>query len=665
GPPGNATIIQAPSTYTWRDQAWMNQRAGNQPYDKPISIYEVHLASWRRKPEEDNRRLTYRELAAQLADYLRDTGFTHVELMPVSEHPFEGSWGYQPVGLFAPTHRFGEPDDFRFLVDELHLAGIGVFMDWVPGHFPTDDHGLGRFDGTALYEHDDPRRGFHPDWNTLIYNYGRKEVTNFLIANAIYWLESFHLDGLRVDAVASMLYHDYARQDGEWIPNHFGGKENLEAVEFIKLLNSKVYELGTGAITIAEESTAWPMVSRPVDHGGLGFGFKWNMGWMNDTISYMRKDPIHRCHHHNLLTFGMLYGFHENFILPLSHDEVVHGKGSLLDQMSGDSWQKFANLRTYYTFLWTYPGKKILFMGCEFAQGRQWNHDISLDWHLLNGVPQHQEIWRLVRDLNRMYAEIPSLHQKDNDPSGFEWIECNDSENSVLSWIRRGNTPGEVVIVCNFTPVVRHHYRLGVNIPGTYQERFNSDSHGYGGSNTGNGGEVTTEAIGAHGRPHSLSLTLPPLGALVLVSPIPPSASVPIDSTSGNGTSTDTTSASTVPNSPAGQPSSTTEESPSGMAPGLVVGRLSSGGTGVDQNSWSQRAFNGPPPGNEEAPPALAPEEAVGSGRIVCLVCGKPFKSLASHLKSHQLDGTQYRDRFNLPQDYPLKAVSVGSRRKN
>lgn len=515
--PGNASIVQALSSYEWQDGHWMKARKKHNYYNNPMSIYELHLGSWRRKPEEENRSLSYREMADELVPYIKDLGFTHVEFLPLSEFPFEGSWGYQPTGLFAPTCRYGQPDDLRYLIDRLHQEGIGVIMDWVVGHFPTDGHGLGKFDGTALYEHDDPRRGFHPDWNTLVYNFGRKEVSNFLIANALFWIEHFHLDALRVDAVASMLYNDYARKEGEWIPNQYGGKENLEAIDFIRLLNTKVYEDGEGAITIAEESTAWPGVSRAISDGGLGFGFKWNMGWMNDTLEYMHKEPIHRTHHHNHLTFGMLYCFHENFILPLSHDEVVHGKGSLLDQMTGDAWQKFANLRCYYTFMFCYPGKKLLFMGDEFAQGQQWNHLVSLDWHLLERVPFHQGIWRLVQDLNRLYRGLLSLHDLDHDPAGFEWIECNDHHQSVLSWIRRGRDSGDIVIVCNFTPVVRGNFHLGVSKPGVYTEILNSDAEKYSGSNVGNGGLVQTVEVSAHGRQHSLPLTLPPLGGLILI----------------------------------------------------------------------------------------------------------------------------------------------------
>ncbi|MBF0134913.1 MAG: 1,4-alpha-glucan branching protein GlgB [Magnetococcales bacterium] len=515
--PGNASIVIANSDYKWNDSQWLEHRAKHDFYHTPMSIYEVHIGSWKRKPEEGHRWLNYRELAEELVPYVKEMGFTHIEMMPISEFPYDPSWGYQPVGLFAPTNRFGSPDDLRHFVDRFHQAGIGVLMDWVPGHFPTDAFGLGRFDGTCLYEHDDPRLGYHPDWNTLIYNYGRNEVSNYLIANALYWIEQFHIDGLRVDAVASMLYQDYSRQAGQWLANRYGGNENLEAVEFLKRLNRLVYQQGAGAITIAEESTSWPMVSRPVDSGGLGFGFKWNMGWMNDTLSYMHKDAIYRRYHHNKLTFGMLYNYHENFILPLSHDEVVHGKCSLLDQMPGDAWQKFANLRVYYTFMYCYPGKKLLFMGGEFAQGREWTHEYSLDWHLLEHVPYHQGVWRLVRDLNRLYTSLPALHHMDHEPGGFEWIDCHDHDQSVISWLRRGMNGEEAVIICNFTPVPRHNYRIGVPRMGTYCERLNSDAAEYCGGSIGNMGSAVAEEVPFHGKPCSLSITIPPLGGLVLI----------------------------------------------------------------------------------------------------------------------------------------------------
>jgi 1,4-alpha-glucan branching enzyme len=495
----------------------MERRWQNNDRHAPISIYEVHLGSWRRKPEEGDRFLTYRELADTLVPYARDMGFTHIEVLPITEFPFDGSWGYQPIGLFAPTTRFGTPDDFRAFVDSCHAAGLGLWLDWVPGHFPTDAHGLAQFDGTALYEHADPRQGFHRDWNTLIYNYGRREVANFLLSSARCWVDDFHADGLRVDAVASMLYLDYSRQPGEWVPNRFGGRENLEAIEFLKRMNDLVFGLETGATTAAEESTAWPMVSRPVYLGGLGFGYKWNMGWMHDTLRYMSKDPIHRRYHHNDLTFGLLYGFHENFILPLSHDEVVHGKGSLLGRMPGDRWQRFANLRAYFGFMWTHPGKKLLFMGGEFGQPGEWNHDHSLDWHLL-ADPMHRGVQMVVRDLNRLYREQSSLHELDTEPEGFAWIDANSADDSTLSYLRRSRDPHALaVVVCNFTPVVRHDYRIGVPRPGRYVERLNTDALEYGGSGVGNAGEVRADPRPWHGHAHSLCLTLPPLATLVFI----------------------------------------------------------------------------------------------------------------------------------------------------
>jgi 1,4-alpha-glucan branching enzyme len=516
-PPRTASCVMAPSAHRWEDQGWIENRWQRNDRHAPISIYEAHLGSWRRKPEEGERYLTYRELADELVPYARDMGFTHLELMPVSEYPFDGSWGYQPVGLFAPTSRFGAPDDFRAFVDACHRAGLGLLLDWVPGHFPTDPHGLARFDGTALYEHADPRQGFQRDWNTYIYNFGRREVANFLLSNARYWIEAFHADGLRVDAVASMLYLDYSRPPGEWVPNEYGGRENLAAITFLKRMNELVFGTGTGATTAAEESTAWPMVSRPTYLGGLGFGYKWNMGWMHDTLRYMSHDPIHRKYHHNDLTFGLLYGFHENFILPLSHDEVVHGKGSLLGKMPGDRWQRFANLRAYYAFMWTHPGKKLLFMGGEFAQEREWNHDHSLDWHLL-ADPMHRGVQLVVRDLNGLYSSLKALHELDTEPEGFQWIDAGDAQQSTLSYIRRGRDPEDVVVtVCNFTPVPRHDYRLGVPRDGRWHERFNSDALEYGGSGLGNAGLVVAEAHPSHGHPQSLRLTLPPLATLILV----------------------------------------------------------------------------------------------------------------------------------------------------
>ena len=445
-------------------------------------------------------------------------GFTHIELMPVSEFPFDGSWGYQPSGLFAPTSRFGTPDDFRAFVDACHNRGIGVILDWVPGHFPGDEHGLARFDGTCLYEHQDERLGRHKDWDTLIYNYGRREVANFLIANALFWLREFHIDGLRVDAVASMLYLDYSRQPGEWIPNVYGGNENLEAIAFLRRLNTAVYAEAPGAVTIAEESTAWPMVSRPVHDGGLGFGFKWNMGWMNDMLRYIRHDPIHRSYHHDDITFGMLYAWTENFILPLAHDEVVHGKGSLLGKMPGDRWQQFANLRLYLAYMYTYPGKKLLFMGSELAQQAEWNHDRAIDWEAL-ADSGHKGAQTLVRDLNRIYRDVPALHARDCDSGGFRWIDCTDAAQNVVTFMRYDQNGGHAVIACNFSPVVRHGYRVGVPDAGLYRECFNSDAREYGGSGVGNNGAVASEPVPWHGFPHSLALMLPPLAAVILLSP--------------------------------------------------------------------------------------------------------------------------------------------------
>lgn len=482
----------------------------------PVAIYEVHLGSWRRKPEEGNRALTYRELAETLIPYVKGMGYTHIEMMPVCEHPFAGSWGYQPTALFAPTSRFGSPADFLYLVDQCHAQGIGVILDWAAGHFPADSHGLGGFDGSHLYEHADPKEGYHPDWHSLIYNFGRNEVRGFLLANALYWLKVFGIDGLRVDAVASMLYRNYSRKEGEWIPNIYGGVENLEAIAFLRHLNELTYLTSPDSVTVAEESTSWPMVSRPTYLGGLGFGYKWNMGWMHDTLQYMSKEPIHRRFHHNNLTFGLLYAFSENFVLPLSHDEVVHGKGSLIAKMPGDSWQKFANLRAYYALQYTMPGKKLLFMGGEFAQGREWNHDDSLDWHLL-GRPEHAGVQALVRDLNHLYRNRKALHERDCEPEGFGWIDCNDADASVISYVRRGSSPDDfVVVVCNFTPVVRDSYHIGVPQEGLYQEVLNTDSRFYGGSDVGNGAGIQAVGTSFHGQPATLSLTLPPLSVVVL-----------------------------------------------------------------------------------------------------------------------------------------------------
>jgi 1,4-alpha-glucan branching enzyme len=469
-----------------------------------------------RIPEEGNRALSYRELAERLGTYVTEMGYTHVEFMPVTEHPFYGSWGYQPIGLYAPTRRYGTPQDFMALVDSLHRRGIGVILDWVPAHFPNDPHGLTYFDGTHLYEHEDPRRREHPEWGTRIFNYGRNEVANYLIGSALFWLDKYHIDGLRLDAVASMLYLDYARKAGEWLPNQYGGRENLEAASFLRRLNEAVYREYPGAVTIAEESTAWSQVSRPTYLGGLGFGYKWNMGWMHDLLDYMSKEPVHRKYHHNHLTFGLLYAWSENFILPLSHDEVVYGKGALHRKMPGDDWQQFANLRAFYTFMYGHPGKKLLFMGGEFGQTNEWDHEASLDWHLLEMGPYHRGLQRLVQDLNGLYRTQPALHQVDFSPDGFQWIDCDDSDASVVSFLRRARDPEDfLVFVCNFTPVVREGYRIGVPRGGFYHERINTDGAIYGGSNVGNAGNVLAEPVPTHGQPQSLRLTLPPLATLV------------------------------------------------------------------------------------------------------------------------------------------------------
>ncbi|MDR7483128.1 MAG: 1,4-alpha-glucan branching protein GlgB [Armatimonadota bacterium] len=514
-PPGVASVI-ADLTYAWGDAAWMAGRARQQRLDAPIAIYEVHLGSWRRVPEDGNRPLTYRELAPRLADYVRQMGFSHVEFLPVMEHPFYGSWGYQLTGYFAPTARYGTPQDFMFLIDHLHQHGIGVIVDWVPSHFATDDHGLGVFDGTHLYEHADPRQGLHPDWQSYIFNYGRHEVRSFLLSSALFWLERYHADGLRVDAVASMLYLDYSRPAGQWVPNVYGGRENLEAIAFLRRLNEEVYRAFPDALTIAEESTAWPMVSRPTYVGGLGFGLKWDMGWMHDTLAYLRLDPIYRKYHHHRLTFRQLYAFTENFVLPLSHDEVVHGKGSLAGRMPGDDGQRLAHLRLLLGYQYAQPGKKLLFMGGEFGQWREWDHDASLDWHLL-ADPRHAGVQRWVADLNRVYREQPALHELDCEPAGFAWIDPHDADQSVLSFMRRGRSPGAVVVVvCNFTPVPRHQYRLGVPAPGRWRELLNGDAVEYGGTGWGNLGGVEASPVPWHGQPYSVVLTLPPLAALFL-----------------------------------------------------------------------------------------------------------------------------------------------------
>jgi 1,4-alpha-glucan branching enzyme len=505
------------SEYEWGDGDWIERRRASEPLNGPVSIYEVHLGSWRRNRVEGNRSLTYRELADELADYVLDLGFTHVELLPVMQHPFTGSWGYQVTGFFAPTSRFGSPDEFRGFVDRLHQRGIGVILDWVPAHFPRDDWALARFDGTALYEHDDPRRGAHPDWGTLVFNYGRNEVRNFLLASALYWLQEFHVDGLRVDAVASMLYLDYSRNAGEWVPNAFGGREDLEAVAFVKELNEVVYAHEAGVISAAEESTAWPGVSKPTYVGGLGFGFKWNMGWMHDTLDYFRREPIYRRYHHHQLTFSLMYAFSENFILPLSHDEVVHGKGSLLRKMPGDRWQQLANLRALYGYMWAHPGKKLLFMGGELAQDQEWSHDRSLDWHLLESA-EHAGIQALVRELNRVYRAEPALWELDNDAAGFRWLEANDANNNVLAFTRYGRDAARpLVCVCNLSPEVQRGYRVGFPAPGRWVEVLNTDSTYYGGSDVGNLGGVEAEAEGWHDQPYSAEVTLPPLGVVWFV----------------------------------------------------------------------------------------------------------------------------------------------------
>jgi 1,4-alpha-glucan branching enzyme len=508
-PPGNSCIV-FDSSYQWKDAVWMKQRSPTPKMDQPIAIYEVHPGSWRRR--DDGGYLGYRALADELVSYVKEMGFTHIELLPVSEHPFDGSWGYQPIGLFAPTQRFGTPDDFRYFVDRCHAANLSVIVDWVPAHFPKDEHGLARFDGSALYEHADPRKGEHADWGTLVFNYGRREVINYLIGSALYWIQELHIDAIRVDAVASMLYLDYSRNEGEWIPNEHGGNENLEAVEFLKRFNRDVH--AAGASTFAEESTAWPGVSRPVDAGGLGFTYKWNMGWMNDTLMYMSEDPVHRKYHHDKMTFGLVYAFDENFVLPLSHDEVVHGKHSILGRMPGDEWQKFANLRAYYATMYAHPGKKLLFMGNEIAQQREWDHDQSLDWHLLE-QPAHAGIQALVRDLNHLYRETPALYEVDFDAHGFEWIDYNDRDNSILSWIRRDKSGGFVVVISNLTPIAREKYSIGVPVSGTYTELLNTDSERYGGSGIANNALQTT-GQSQHGRPDSLSLRLPALATLIL-----------------------------------------------------------------------------------------------------------------------------------------------------
>jgi 1,4-alpha-glucan branching enzyme len=514
-PPKTASIVWD-LDYTWGDREWMAGRHQRNRLDKPMAIYEMHLGSWRRIEQEGNRSLSYRELAPQLADYLQKLDYTHVEFMPVMDHPFFGSWGYQITGFFAPSGNFGTPQDLMYLIDYLHQRGIGVILDWVPSHFPSDEHGPAFFDGTHLYEHADSRQGYHPEWNSFIFNYGRNEVRSFLISNALFWLDRYHADGLRVDAVASMLYLDYARKDGEWVPNKYGGRENIDAIDFLRRLNAAVYEHFPDTQTIAEESTDWPMVSRPTYVGGLGFGLKWDMGWMHDTLQYMCKEPVHRRYHQDKLTFRMLYAFHENFVLPLSHDEVVYGKGSLLGKMSGDDWQKFANLRALYGYMYAQPAKKLLFMGGEFGQWREWSHDGSLDWDLVD-YPLHSGVQQWIRDLNRLYRSEPALHELDCEPAGFEWIDCGDAESSVVSLIRKGkSTANLVLMVCNFTPVPRQEYRIGAPHGGFWREALNSDATEYGGSGMGNRGGMDADPWPQHGRPFSLALTLPPLSVLFL-----------------------------------------------------------------------------------------------------------------------------------------------------
>jgi len=527
-PPKTASIVWDSSAYSWQDDAWMKQRRSLPGHGGPMSIYEVHLGSWQRSPfdsaqgQPGGTLLTYREMADRLVPYVKDMGFTHVELLPIMEHPYTGSWGYQVIGFFAPTSRFGPPEDFKFLVDAFHQAGIGVILDWVPGHFPKDQHGLARFDGTALYEHADPRQGEHRDWGTLVFNYGRHEVRSFLLSNALFWLQEFHIDGLRVDAVASMLYVDYSRDAGQWVPNKYGGRENLDAIEFLKQLNMLIEHECPGAFVCAEESTSWPGVSRPVHLGGLGFTYKWNMGWMHDMLDYTKEDPVHRKWHHNKITFSMNYAYSERFILPFSHDEVVHGKRSMLDKMPGDVWQKHANLRALYGYMFVHPGKKLLFMGGEIGQWREWNHDWQLDWEIL-GDSRHAGLQRWVRDLNAVYLRESSMWEGDFDPDGFSWIDCHDHDHSIIALMRQPSRPpgvqasGDCVIaVVNFTPMPRRGYRLGVPVEGSYAEILNSDADVYGGSNIGNQGSVSADAVPAHGHPYSLALTLPPLGFLLL-----------------------------------------------------------------------------------------------------------------------------------------------------
>jgi 1,4-alpha-glucan branching enzyme len=517
-PPSTASRISTPLDHQWNDQAWLDSRAGRHGYNAPLSIYELHAGSWMVETDDAGevvRNYNWHELADRLIPYIQQMGFTHIELMPIMEHPFGGSWGYQLLAQFAPTARYGSPADFAVFVDRCHQAEIGVILDWVPAHFPTDTHGLARFDGTALYEYDNPLEGFHQDWDTLIYNLGRTEVHGFMLASALHWLKHFHIDGLRVDAVASMLYRDYSRKAGEWVPNRYGGRENLEAIDFLRHLNDVVAVEVPGALVIAEESTAWPGVSQPTQQGGLGFSYKWNMGWMHDTLHYIQNDPIHRNHHHNELSFGLIYAYSEHFILPISHDEVVHGKHSLIDKMPGDRWQKFANLRAYLTFMWAHPGKKLLFMGCEFGQWREWNHDHQLDWYLQE-YSEHKGVQKLVADLNQLYRSEPALHEQDCQPQGFQWLIGDDAVNSVYAWLRWSKDGEPLLVVANFTPVPREGYRIGVPFAERWDEVLNSDAELYAGSNMGNGGGVNTEPVVSHGQPLSLKLDLPPLGVLIL-----------------------------------------------------------------------------------------------------------------------------------------------------
>jgi 1,4-alpha-glucan branching enzyme len=513
-PPEKASVVRDLDNYDWNDANWIKSRRETADRNQPVSIYEVHLGSWRRKHDENGRPLSYLELAQDLVGYVKYMGFTHIELMPITEFPFDGSWGYQPVGLYAPSIRFGLPNEFRVFIDAAHNAGIGVLLDWVPGHFPADANGLEQFDGTALYEHADPREGFHQDWNTLIPNYGRREVKNYYTSNALYWLEEYHLDGLRVDAVASMLYRDYSRKPNEWIPNKNGGRENYEAIEFLQDMNTLSYGVDDSIMTVAEESTSFPGVSQPVYSGGLGFGYKWNMGWMNDTLQYIGRDPIYRQHDHHLMTFPINWAFTENFILPISHDEVVHGKGSMIEKMPGTEWEKFANLRAYYAFMWTQPGKKLLFMGCEFAQPEEWNHNGDLNWSAAE-KPAHKGVQTLIQDLNRAYRTIPALHEMDCEAEGFEWV-CNDPAQSVTAYLRKAKSGGTALIVCNFTPIERFNFLVGVPDPGTWIETLNTDAEIYWGGNRGNWGSADTLSKGKHGYEQSLSLTLPPLSTIIL-----------------------------------------------------------------------------------------------------------------------------------------------------